>query len=88
MSPVTPTSLGCQDQIPETLPVFSDIFDLEEMSVDKPIPILPAIFELEESCAGESVRMNCVSGVSISAFSIVAHPSSVTTAYNSHDLGV
>lgn len=54
----TPTSIGCLHPKLDTLSFFPDIFELEDTSVDEPIP------------------MNCVSGVSDTAFSIVTHPSS------------
>ena len=43
------------------------------MSVGEPIPIFPGMFDLEESYVDERVPVNCVSGVSDSAFSTAEH---------------
>ena len=77
--PVVQSSRGCLDQMSDTLPLLSDMFDLGGMNVDEPIIISPDMFELEESCVDERVPMNYVAGAGVggSAFyNIAAQPSS------------
>ena len=63
---------------------MDDIFELEEASVDDPIPIFSEIFELEELSVDEPVPMNCVSGVSGLEPSLLPHSRTFFFTCHSH----